>query len=119
MGWPVWRADWRTGMNPAGLVRSWRRAELSHEVTARGFHFFTLNRDLLRVHEELQYEVTRARADRVRFSLPLDTPQGVSIQETGDVGIGEYIFEETATERLWTVTLTRPVLGRDSDCARF
>lgn len=80
-------------------------------VTARGFHFFTLNRDLLRVHEELQYEVTRARADRVRFSLPLDTPQGVSIQETGDVGIKEYIFEETATERLWTVTLTRPVLG--------
>ncbi|HEY5311197.1 MAG TPA: hypothetical protein VIK18_01715, partial [Pirellulales bacterium] len=82
--------------------------------TARSYSFFRIDPDLLTAHYELIYDVTRARAERLSFSLPDTTPTSVSVR-----GLDGLAIKETSSEavtgrplRRWTAQLAAGRKGR-------
>ncbi|MCX5675809.1 MAG: hypothetical protein NTX87_12460, partial [Planctomycetota bacterium] len=78
-------------------------------ATARTWSFFRVDRDALVAHYELAYDVTEARTRLLKFLLPKDTPEALSVRGLGDLALKEYtselVGEKGAEKRRWTAVL--------------
>jgi len=78
-------------------------------ATARTWSFFRVDRDALAAHYELAYDVTEARTRLLKFLLPKDTPEALSVRGLGGVALKEYtselVGEKGAEKRRWTAVL--------------
>ncbi len=84
---------------------------VSPRLTAEACSFFRVEPDALICAVEVTYAVTEARVDHVELSLPLSTPQALSIRGLGDTPIKEYVSQDDATARRWRVDLAQPASG--------
>jgi len=75
-------------------------------LTAETYSFFRVERDQVVTHCELVYEVSLARARRVRLSLPAGTPELLSIRGLQGTQLKEFAREPGDAERVfWNVSL--------------
>ena len=78
-------------------------------ATARTWSFFRVDRDALVAHYELAYDVAEARTRLLKFLLPKDTPEALSVRGLGGVALKEYtselVGEKGAEKRRWTAVL--------------
>ncbi|MBE3100612.1 MAG: hypothetical protein IMZ44_26140 [Planctomycetes bacterium] len=78
-------------------------------ATARTWSFFRVDPGALVAHYELAYDVAEARTRLLKFLLPKDTPEALSVRGLGDLKLKEYtselVGEKGAEKRRWTVVL--------------
>jgi hypothetical protein len=80
-------------------------------LTARSYSFLKLEPAALHGHYELVYDVQEARARRLEFSLPENTPQGLSIYGLDGAPIKEFFSRVENGRRIWTVLLAEDRRG--------
>jgi len=80
-------------------------------LAARTFNFLRIEPEALTAHYELIYEIRRARAQRLEFTLPESTPTTLSIRGLDGVAVKEYRSELAGGQRRWTVMLADRRLG--------
>jgi hypothetical protein len=88
---------------PYGLTLAVTRVE--PRITARVFSFFRVEPELLTAHDEIAYDATEARANRLVFALPASTPAELAIHGLDDLKIKESSGVVKGKLREWTVLL--------------
>ncbi len=81
-------------------------------MTARTFSFLRVDRDALNCHCEVVYTIEQSRVRQLVFSLPKETPEGISIRGLDGVHVKEYSGKPSGECRLWTVLLAEPQPSR-------
>ncbi|MCD4727385.1 MAG: hypothetical protein K8R46_06980, partial [Pirellulales bacterium] len=81
-------------------------------MTARTFSFLRVDRDALNCHCEVVYTIEQSRVRQLVFSLPKETPEGISIRGLDGVHVKEYSGKPSDERRLWTVLLAEPQPSR-------
>ena len=77
-------------------------------MTARTFSFLRVDRDALNCHCEVVYTIEQSRVRQLVFSLPKETPEGISIRGLDGVHVKERSGKLSGERRLWTVLLAEP-----------
>ena len=77
-------------------------------MTARTFSFLRVDRDALNCHCEVVYTIEQSRVRQLVFSLPKETPEGISIRGLDGVHVKERSDKLSGERRLWTVLLAEP-----------
>lgn len=80
-------------------------------VTAQVFSFLKLERENLRAHYELNYDVREARTRAVSFALPIGTPTELAIRGLGNTAVKEWRSADQGPLRIWTVQLAGRQMG--------
>ncbi|MGE3780597.1 MAG: hypothetical protein AB7F89_25635, partial [Pirellulaceae bacterium] len=83
---------------------------ISPRLTARTFSFLRVEPEGLQAHYELNYHAEQARARRLSFHLPDETPASVAIRGL-NVAVKEYRSELVDGQRRWTADLADPQAG--------
>ncbi len=81
--------------------------QVDPRVTAETYSFFTVNRESLRAHYEIIYNIEKSKLDSVQLVLPARTPSSLSIYGLGGTGVKEFFQETTGSNRIWTVSLNQ------------
>ncbi|MGN6544826.1 MAG: hypothetical protein ACTHK7_07240, partial [Aureliella sp.] len=81
-------------------------------ITGRALSFFRFSPEALTAHFELSYAVEQARAQRVSFSLPENTPAEIAIRGLGDTLVKESSSRIVDGRRHWDVQLAEKKTGR-------
>lgn len=111
------------GFGDVAASLAWRyteepwRGELSvtrtaPRITGRALSFFRFSPEALTAHFELSYSVEQARAQRVSFSLPENTPAEIAIRGLGDTLVKESSSRIVDGRRHWDVQLAEKKTGR-------
>ncbi|MDO4557665.1 MAG: hypothetical protein Q4C47_01710, partial [Planctomycetia bacterium] len=80
--------------------------------TVRAFSFFAVRQDQIATHLEMVWKVDQARTSLFRFSLPIDTPEEVTISAPDpSINIRQYTCIPEGNRRVWSVETTKPVIG--------
>ncbi len=77
-------------------------------MTARTFSFLRVDRDALNCHCEVVYTIEQSRVRQLVFSLPKETPEGISVRGLDGVHVKERSGKLSGKRRLWTVLLAEP-----------
>lgn len=88
-------------------------------VSGRTYAFLKVQPNQLMTRFELQYTVQQARVRQLRFALPLDTPQVISIAGVRGLQLKGFYSEEVDDERIWTAELPEPLEGVLSLAVQF
>jgi hypothetical protein len=75
-------------------------------LTAQTYSFLRVEPAALAAHYEVVYEISGAGVRTLALSLPASTPAALSIAALDGVGIKEFISQDDADSRRWTVQLT-------------
>ena len=87
-------------------------ARTKPRLTARTFSFIRVEPDVLSADYEIAYQVEEARTKQLSLTLPLDTPETLSIRGLDGVRLKEFVSEEVDGMRRWNVLLADPAQGR-------
>jgi hypothetical protein len=88
-------------------------------VTARTISFVGVEPSALACYYELIYTIEEARAQRLAFVLPKDTPASVLITALDGVRLKEYTSEIVGDSRRWNVSLAEAAKGRIRLAVKF
>ncbi|MEE9603139.1 MAG: hypothetical protein V3V75_07530, partial [Thermoguttaceae bacterium] len=80
-------------------------------LTARTYSFLSVNPEALTARYQLNYDVAEARTRRLVFSLPLDTPESITIRGLNGLRLKQYDSRIEAERRHWTVVLEEASRG--------
>lgn len=81
-------------------------------LTARSFHFFRIENEAVATHAEVLYDIQRAAATSLSFSLPSSTPKTISLRGLQGVQVTEFSSREEDGRRVWTARLADRTRGQ-------
>lgn len=93
--------------------------QIDARVTAETYSFFTVNRESLRAHYEVIFNIEKSKTDSVQLVLPLHTPSSLSIRGLGGTVVKEFFQEAVGSNRVWTIALSQPADDRVHVAADF
>ncbi len=96
---------------PAGDAR-FLATRKTPELTARSISFFRIDHEVVSTHAELLYDIRRAAADSLSFSLPASTPQTITLRGLGGARVTEFSSREADGQRIWTARLADRTRGQ-------
>ncbi|MGA0041339.1 MAG: hypothetical protein ACO3NZ_15970, partial [Pirellulales bacterium] len=81
-------------------------------LTARSFNFFRIENEAVSTHAELLYDIQRAAATSLSFSLPASTPKTISLRGLRGVQVTEFSSRDENGRRVWTARLADRTRGQ-------
>ena len=94
------------------LAASFLASRKTPELTARSLSFFRIGNEAVATHAELLYDIERASATSLSFSLPDTTPKAISLRGLGKVQVTEFSSREAEGRRIWTARLADRTRGQ-------
>jgi len=98
-------------INDSNYAASFAVQRSAPRITARAMSFLKIEPDGLSAHYEIIYDIQQARARRLAFSLPENTPASILIQGLEGLQVKEYSSQIADGRRRWNVDLSDGVLG--------